>query len=254
MAAGSSAPQRSRKAYDKAYLWFQRNEHRLLAINIVCIVLLFFIHLFTSIFQILTPEIMNAVQISTIFLVAFIVLSVVWKGIVPLIICILGIVLMHYSVILPYYSAPERGEVNPGGTKFTYPFSTPSIFGTAANMHFFLGVSMVVLSIIIAYRPSLLFTRNRPESLESEWSNYPVWYDNALLANGMTERSVPVKNLMTDQDKYLLWRYEYILANVYGIPHLVKPNGLVPKDSTLIFRDKDSGRVMGKARYTGFFI
>lgn len=234
------------------YFWFQRNQHRLLAIDIVCIVILFFMHLFTSTFQTLTSEIISAVQISTIVLVAFIALSVVWKGIVPLIICIIGIVLINYSVILPY-SAPEPGEGNLGGTKFTYPFSTPAI-GTASNMHFFLGVAMVAFSIIIAYRPSLLFTRSRPESLDTEWSKYPMWHDNTLLADGLTESSVPVKSLMTDQDRYLLWRYEYVLADIYGTPHLVIPDGLVPKDSTRILRDKDSGRVIGKARYTGFFM
>ena len=205
MAAGSSAPQRSRKAHGRTYLWFQRNEQRLLSLDIVWVALLFFIHLFTSTFQVFTQEIISAVQIAATVLVAFIALSMVWKGVLPLIICILGIVLMHYSVILPYYSA-EPGEANPGGTKFTYPFSTPAVFGTAANMHFFLGVSMVALGIIIAYRPSLLFTRNRPQSLESEWSKYPVWYDNTLLADGREERSVPVKSLMNDQDRYLLWR------------------------------------------------
>ncbi|HEV8404581.1 MAG TPA: hypothetical protein VGQ13_01615 [Nitrososphaera sp.] len=254
MAAGSSAPQRGRKAHGKAHLWFQRNESRLLAIDIVCVVLLFFLHLFTSTFQTLTPEIISAVQISAIVLVAFIVLSVVWKGIVPLIICVLGIVLMHYSLILPYYSAREQGDVNLGGTRFTYPMFTPTVAGTSANMHFFLGVSTVALSLIIAYRPSLLFARSRPESLDSEWSKYPVWHDNTLLADGRQERSVPVKSLISDQDKYLLWRYEYILANIYGTPYLVRPDGLVPKDSTDVFRDKDSGLLIGKARYSGFFM
>jgi hypothetical protein len=252
--AGSSAPQRSRKAHGKTYFWFQRNQQRLLAIDIFCIVILFFMHLLTSTIQTLTPEIINAVQISAIVLVAFIALSVVWKGILPLIICVLGIVLMHYSVILPYYTTPEPGEENLGGTRFTYPLFTPAVVGTAANMHFFLGVSTVALSIIIAYRPSILFTRNRPESLDTEWSKYPLWYDNTLLADGRMEQSVPVKSLMTDQDRYLLWRYEYILADIYGAPHLVRPDGLVPKDSTRVFRDKDTGRVMGKARYTGFFM
>jgi hypothetical protein len=254
MAAGSSAPQRSRKAHGKTYLWFQRNEQRLLAIDIVCVVILFFMHLFTSTFQVFTQEIETAVQIAAIVLVSFIALSVVWKGIVPLIICILGIVLMYDSVILPYYSEPQSEEVTFGETRFTYTLYTPAAVNVAANMHFFLGVGMVALSIIIAYRPSLLFARNRPESLDAEWSKYPVWYDNTLLADGLQERSVPVKSLMTDQDRYLLWRYEYVLADIYGTPHLVRPNGLVPKESTSIFRDKDSGRVIGKARYTGFFM
>lgn len=248
----SSVPQRSGKAHGKTHLWFHRNEHELLATGYVCIVILFFMQQFTSTFQ-ATPEIVSAVQISAIVAACFIILPIVWKGIIPLIICILGVVLMHYSVMLPYYPAPEPGQASSGG-KFTYPFFTPSVAGTAANMHFFLGAAMVVFSMIIAYRPSLLFTRNRPESFESEWSKYPVWHDNTLLADGHTDQSVPVKSLMTDQDRYLLWRYEYVLADIYGAPHLVKPGGLVPKDSTRVFRDKDSGRVMGKALYTGFFV
>ena len=210
-------------------------------------------HLFTSAFQILT-EIGTGVHIAAVALASFVALSVIWKGSVPLIICILGVVLIQYSVMLTYYPVAEPAAgMNPGGTKFTYPFFTPTA-GTASNMHFLLGTSMLSLSMIIAYRPSVLFARNRPESLDAEWSKYPMWQDNALVADGHTERSVPVKSLMNDQDRYLLWRYEYVLASIYGTPHLVKPNGLVPIDSTNILRDGESGRVIGRARYTGFFM
>jgi hypothetical protein len=253
MAGGFSAPQRKRKAHGKAYFWFQKNEQRLIA-DIICITLLFFLHLFTSTFQVFTQEIVIAVQIAATVLVAFITLSVVWRGIVPIIICILGIAMMYDSVLLPYYATPQPGQINFGETKFTWTLYTPMAVSVAANMHFLLGASMVAFSVIIAYRPSLLFTKNRPESLDSEWSKYPVWNDNTILANNLTERSVPVKSLMTDQDRYLLWRYEYVLTDIYGTPHLVRPDGLVPKDSTRIFRDKGSGQVMGKARYAGFFV
>jgi hypothetical protein len=254
--AGSSTSRRrnSKRAHDKAYLWFRRNESKLLATDIVCIVLLFFLHLFTSTFQTFMQEIVNAIQIAAILLISFIALSVVWKGTVPLIICVLGIVLIHNSVILPYYSEPQPGEATFGDVKFTWTLYSPTTVSMAASMNFFLGLSMVAFSIIIAYRPSLLFTKNRPESLDSEWFKYPVWQDNVLLADGRMESSVPIKSLMTDQDRYLLWRYEYILANIYGRPHLVRPEGYVPKDSTSISRDKESGRIIGKARYTGYFM
>ena len=253
MAAGSSAPQRSRKAHGKVHMWLQRNELKLLAIDIVCIALLFFMHLLTSTFQIFTQEIAIAVHIVAAALVSFIALSVVWKGPVPLIICVLGIVLMHNSVILPDYAEPQTREVTFWSTTILLEEFTPTAVSVGATMNFLLGASMVAFSIIIAYRPSLLFTRNRPESLDSEWAKYPVWQDNALLADGRTERTIPVKSLMTDQEKYLLWRYEFILASIYGTPHLVRPDGLVPKDSAL-FRDKESGQMVGKARYTGFFM
>lgn len=254
MAAGFSAPQRNRKAPGKVRLWFQRNEPKLLAIDVFCIALLFFMHILTSTSQTFPQEVVNIFQIAAIALASFIFLSVMWKGIVPMLICLLGVVLMHNSVILPYYAEPETREVFFWGRTFVLELFTPSAVSMGATMNFMLGMSMAALSIIIAYRPSLLFTRNRPEPFDSEWSKYPVWQDNALLADSRVERSVSVQTLMTDQERYLLWRYEYVLANIYGEPHLVRPQGLVPEDSTAIFRDKESGRVIGKARYTGYFV
>ena len=244
----------SKKAIDRAYLWFQRNESKLLATDIICIVVLFFLHLFPSTFQFFSQENVNAIQIAAIVLVSSIALSVVWKGIVPIVICVLGIVLIHNSLILPYYAQPQPGEASFGEVTFRWTLYTPTAVSMGASMNFFLGISMVIFSIIIAYRPSLLFTRNRPDSVDSEWLKYPLWHDNTLLADGRTEHSVPIKMLMTDQERYVLWRYEYILANIYGTPHLVRPEGYVPKYSTSIYRDRESGRILGKARYKGFFI
>jgi hypothetical protein len=244
----------SNKAIDRAYLWFQRNESKLFAIDIICIAVLFFLHLFPSTFQFFVQENINAIQIAAIVLVSCIALSVVWKGIVPIVICILGIVLIHNSLILPYYSQPQPGEASFGEVKFRWTLYTPTAVSVGTSMNFFLGVSMVIFSIIIAYRPSLLFTRNRPESVDSEWLKYPLWHDNTLLADGRTEHSVPIRMLMTHQERYVLWRYEYILASIYGTPHLVRPEGYVPKYSTSIYRDRESGRIIGKARYNGFFV
>lgn len=251
MAAGSSAPPRSR-LHCRTYYWLQRNAHRLLAADIACIMLLFFMYLFTSTFQVFTQEVTIGVQLAAIAPAAFIALSVVWRGMVPLIICVLGIVLMHNAVILPYYE-PQPGEVMIEDRLYTWTLYTPTSVNVGSNMNFLLGLGMVTFCIIIAYRPSILFTRNRPESLESEWSKYPVWQDSALLGNDRMKPSVSVKSLMTDQDRYLLWRYEYVLANIHGTPHLVRPSSLVPIGSAIL-RDRESGRVLGKARYTGFFI
>jgi hypothetical protein len=244
----------SNKAKDRAYIWFQRNESKLLATDIVCIALLFVLHLFPSVFQLFIQENVNAIHIAAIVPVTFIALSVVRKGIVPIVICVLGIVLIHNSLILPYYSEPQPGEVSFGEVTFRWTLYTPTAVSMGSSMNFLLGVSMVMFSIIIAYRPSLLFTRNRPDPVDSEWSKYPIWHDNTLLADGRTEHSVPIKMLMTDQERYVLWRYEYILASIYGTPHLVRPEGYVPKYSTSIYRDRESGRIIGKARYYGFFV
>jgi hypothetical protein len=252
MAAGFTAPSHKEGIHAKTYLWFFRNQSKLFTLDIVCMVLLFFLHLFTSTFQVFSEQIISIVQVTAIVLVAFIALSVVWKGFVPIIFCIFGIVLMHNSIILPYYSVPETDEITFGSAKFVFMQFSPQAVSVATDMHFFLGATMVAFSIVVAYRPSLLFTMNRPESLESVWSKYPIWQDNAIIANGHIDPTVPLKSLMTDEDRYLLWRYEYVLVNIYGASHLVKPEGMIPKNS-VIFRDDKGGRMIGKARYSGFF-
>ncbi len=244
----------SKKAAWRIHQWFRRNEPRLLVADAICIVLLFFLHFLPSEFQFLIQENLLAIQLVTVILVSTIALSVVYKGIVPIIICIFGIILIHNSIILPHYTEPQPGEAWFGDMKISWTLYSPTAVSVAAGMNFYLGVSMVVLSIIIAYRPSLLFTRNRPDPIDSDWLKYPLWHDHTLLADGSTEYSVPIMRLVTDQERYILWRYEYILANIYGAPHLVKPGGYVPKYSTSIYRDKESGRIIGKARYNGYFV
>lgn len=244
----------SKKAAAEIYRWFQRNESMLLATSTICIVLVFFLHFFPQVFQILIPENILVFQVVTVILVSAIGLAVVSKGIVPMVICFFGIILIHNSMILPYYAEPETVEALFGDVKITLMLYAPTAVSVGADMNFYLGGSMVALSIIISYRPSLLFTRNRPESIDSDWQKYPIWHDHTLLANGSTEYSVPIMSLVTDEERYILWRYEYILANIYGAPHLVKPRGYVPKYSTRLYRDKESGRIIGKARYNGFFV
>jgi len=234
--------------------WFIRNQAALFSTNIVFLTLLFFSYLVTSTFKVLPTEMLTGLHATTIALLSFIVLSVIWKGMVPIIVCIIGVVLIHNSVILPYYASLEEGEAYFGARKVVWNLYAPEAAQFASAMHFFLGVSMVAFGMIISHNPSLLFARNRPAAADVEWSKYPVWYDNAVLEGGMTEPAVPLKSLISDMDRYLLWRYEYILATIYGTTHLVRPEGMVPKRSTLIHRDKTSGRIMGKALYTGYFM
>jgi hypothetical protein len=245
---------RNKKTADRIHLWFQRNDLVLLSTDIVCISVLFVLHFSRSLSRLILQENLIAIQILTILLVSPIALSVVRKGTIPLVIFVLGAVLIHNSMILPYYSQPEPGEASFGGVKFNWTLYTATAVSIGTRMNFLLGISMVVLSIILSYRPSLLFARNRPDSSESEWSKYPLWHDHTLLADGRAEYSIPIKRLLKEEERYLLWRYEYILANIYGEPYLVNPEGHVPKFSTSIYRDKETGRIYGKARYNGFFV
>ncbi|HZC20506.1 MAG TPA: hypothetical protein VE223_02575 [Nitrososphaeraceae archaeon] len=219
--------------------------------SVISIILLFFLHLFTITIQI-SPDSIPAriIQIFTIILISLSSLSVIWRGLVPVVICGLGITLIYGGIVIPSYTLTLPTE---GYFKGIRILIDQQIISMATEGYFFLGIAMVVLSMIIAYKPTLLYVKNRPKPSHSLWTDYQKWYDNVQLAGGYTEPNVPLKTLMSEQEKYLLWRYEYILTSIYGTPYLVKPDGFVPKRSTIL-RDKESGRMIGVARYSGYFM
>jgi hypothetical protein len=190
------------------------------------------------------------IQIVTIVLVSFVSLSVIWRGLIPIVICGLGIVLVYGGIAIPSYALTLPAESYFKGIRVLID---QQIISMATEGYFFLGIAMVVLSMIIAYKPTLLYVKNRPKPSHSLWADYQEWYDNVQITGGYTEPNVPLKTLMNEQEKYLLWRYEYILTRIYNTPYLVKPDGFVPK-SSIVLRDNESGRMIGVARYSGYFI
>lgn len=233
--------------------WFERHRQTMLIMDAVCIALLFLLHIFTA----TVPSFSLGAAVSTVAaaLASLIFLTVVWKGVVPAVICALGIALMHGSIVLPYNAPPDPqfpDEFFNNRPPEQHPSAKMS-FHVAVEMYFALGLAMVAMSMIIAYRPSLMFTKNRPQSVEEMWSKYPLWHDNVELVGGRLEPSVPALTLMDERDRYLMWRYEYVLADIYGRPHLVRPDGMVPQKSTSFVRDRASGLIMGVPRFTGYF-
>ena len=231
--------------------WFQKNKSTIIALSIISIILLFFLHLFTITIQIsLNSMPIRIIQIVTIVLISFISLSVIWRGLIPIVICGLGIVLVYGGIAIPSYALTLPAESYFKGIRVLID---QQIISMATEGYFFLGIAMVVLSMIIAYKPTLLYVKNRPKPSHSLWADYQKWYDNVQITGGYTEPNVPLKTLMNEQEKYLLWRYEYILTRIYNTPYLVKPDGFVPK-SSIVLRDKESGRMIGVAKYSGYFV
>ena len=262
MTAGFATSHKSRtysRYYYGMYEWFHRNKSLLLTLNVISIMLLFLIHLFILTVQINPGSIAEIIiQIITISLITIIALSIMWRGIVCIAIGILGLFLIHAGILLPTYSLGVLEESYPNGIdqiSNMLNISQPTLMATQG--FFFLGITMVGLSVIIAYRPEILYVKNRPKPSDTIWESYSVWYgdniNNAKLVGRCSEPLVHLKSLMTNEESYLLWRYEYILTDVYCTPHLVKPESYVPKSSTIL-RDKESGKMIGKAKYIGYFI
>jgi hypothetical protein len=258
MEAGFTTSHRDRDYslyYLRLYEWFYRNKSILLALNLISIMLLLVIHLSVLPFQINPTSIdEKVIEIMSICLICIIALSLIWRGIVCIVIGILGLSLIYTGIFLPSYPVDILDDSYPDGENEKNIINIKQPLLVATQGFFFLGMSMVGLSMIIAYRPDVLYVRNRPKPLETIWESYPVWYnDNIKLLGRNSEHIVDIKSLMTDEEVYLLWRYDYILADVYGTPHLVKSDSHVPKSST-IFRDKKSGKMIGKGKYIGYFV
>jgi len=241
--------------YLRLYEWFYRNKSMLLALNLISIMLLFVIHLFILPFQINPNSIaQKVIEVMTISLICIVALSLIWRGIVCIVIGILGLLLIYTGIFLPTYPLDVLDDSYSNGNNEKNTINIKQPVFVATQGFFFLGMSMVGLSMIIAYRPDVLYVRNRPKTLETIWERYPIWFnDNIKLLARSSEPIVQIKSLMTDEEVYLLWRYDYILADVYGTPHLVKSDSCVPKSST-IFRDRQSGKMIGKGKYIGYFV
>ena len=245
--------------YFRMYEWLHRNKSLLLALNIISIMMLFFIHFFILTAQVnpsSTDE--KILQIITVSLISIIALSIIWRGTICIAIGILGLSLIYASILLPSYVhgiLQDEKQSYPDGKNKTTMLTIDQPIFVAIQGFFFLGIAMVVLSMVIGYRPDLLYVRNRPESFDMIWDKYPIWYDfnKKLVGRRYSEPMVHLKSLMTAEESYLVWRYEYILAEVYDTPHLVKPDSYLPK-SSIIFRDKESGKMIGKAKYDGYFV
>jgi hypothetical protein len=232
------------------WIYFERKQTVLLIIAAISIVLLFVLHLTTVTMQIIPGSILHKViLLTTIFLLLPVAISIFWKGIVPLAICALGLTLLYAGVLYPSYVTEIVGKIY---YKSSYGFTTEKSVLNAARGYFLLGMGMVIFSIIIGYKPAILYTRNRPQPLDTIWQKYPIWYGNAEVM-GYHEPSVSLKSLMTAEERYLLWRYEFVLTDIFGTPHLVRPDDFVPASSTIV-RDKANQSMIGKAKYMGYFV
>jgi hypothetical protein len=200
--------------------------------------------------QIIPDSILHKfILLTTIFLLLPVAISIFWKGIVPIAICALGLTLLYAGVLYPSYVTEIVGKIY---YKSSYGFTTEKSILNAAHGYFFLGIGMVIFSIILGYKPAILYTRNRPQPLDTIWQKYPIWYGNAEVM-GYHELSVSLKSLMTAEERYLLWRYEFVLTDIFGTPYLVRPDDFVPASSTIV-RDKASRSMIGKAKYMGYFV
>ncbi|MGH9985233.1 MAG: hypothetical protein ACRD8W_14930 [Nitrososphaeraceae archaeon] len=221
----------------------------LLSVLLLLFVNVSVVQMFDSISSIPDSSIISKFIIAlTLVLIAIIPLPIVHKGIAPIAIAGIGLPLLYAGTVIPITTT-----------------SSPSISGNSeeilfiAEGYFLLGVSMIAFSIISAYKPSILYVKNRPKDTGDMRQEYPLWDKmdggaNHVISVGRSddEVNVPLKDLMSEIETYLLWRYSYVLVSIHGIRYLANPNSYVPY-SSIILRD-ENGRMIGRGRFSSYLV
>ena len=226
------------------------NEGSLILPSICSFTILIVIYIFVSSnrIDVATPT-FGFLSITSFVFCTLLSLIVITKGIVPIAINCLGIVLIYGSIVVPVLGQNMLGTIY-------YKASIGNV--TDASLHngslgfHFLGIFMFLMSVIIGYKPSILYTRNRPQSMETFWSKYPIWKKELMWVGIRNRPLINVASLMSEKERYLLWRYEYILASINESLFLVPINSFIPSDSVLV-RERSSGKIMGVDKFIGYF-
>lgn len=236
--------------------WHRSNPSLLLAMSLLSLLLLLLVNLsLPEIYESIPlipdssvfPEFMIAL---TLVLISIIPLPIIHKGIVPIAILGIGLPLLYAGTAI---------LITTSATSSSLPGNSEEILFIAEG-YFLLGVSMTAFSIISAYKPSILYVKNRPKDTgDISQEEYPLWNKidgekNHIVYIGRfdDEVNIPLKDLMSETEMYLLWRYSYVLVSIHGIRYLAIPNSYVPY-SSIILRDKN-GRMIGKGRYSSYLV
>ena len=151
--------------------WFNRKKSLLLTLSVVSITLLVLLHLTIITVQIVLGSISEKfVMLTTIALISIIAISVIWKGVSSIAIYAIGLTLTSIGILFPIYSV-NMVEVH---YRASYGFATEQSIFNASHGYFFQGIGMIVFSIIIGYKPGLLYIRNRPKPSYIVWEKYPI--------------------------------------------------------------------------------
>lgn len=226
---------------------YLKDNQSFFEICLFCIILLSAIHFFVSQFH-PHPDalIFTLSNLFSAILCILIFLSALPKGIIITTITFLGIVLIYGSIVLPSFQIHTTGNIY---YKAAYGYLSEGLLFQNSHGFFLLGSSMIIFSLIIAYKPSILYTKNRPNDIGGTLLEYPIWTDEIQIMGKISERDIKLELLMTEIDVYLEWRYEFILVLIYESLYLVRPNSYVPMSSR-IMRDMNSSKMQGVSKYS----
>jgi len=102
------------------------------------------------------------------------------------------------------------------------------------------GALCLGLGMAFAYRPSLIFVKNR---LPFDYP-YPIWRSYEQAISKPNANLIPLRSLLSVKERVLLSKYKLILVSIENKRYLVRKDENVPEDC-IIIRTKNGNSICG---------
>ncbi|MFQ5969986.1 MAG: hypothetical protein ACE5J2_05790 [Nitrososphaerales archaeon] len=188
-------------------------------------------------------------------LLAVFVFSIFWRGAVPSLLSLAGSGSIYGGILYVY------AKVKGLALQYDYTYNLPQVMpdrlaimtegdaslltghvATVSAFYFIIGFSAMILSLVIALKPSVFYAKGSRTGLA-----YPIWSNAAdpkSVYGPNILRMIPVMALLTSAERYLVAKYRYIQVVIGGTMYFASPADWVPEGS-IVMRDKESGSLLG---------
>lgn len=200
--------------------------------------------------------IITSAQVAIITLASISVFTVLWRRGVVTALSVMSVLIIAGSLLMPIqetipstyneldsFNADDRNKVK----HLVWRYEPAGALTPASSaVMFYMGAGLLGLCMIIVYRPSLLYVKNRP----SDDPPYPIWDSSHGYTTYKYRNMVPLYTLLTTAEKYLIPQYRFVQVKIGDKIYLVTPSSDVPDDS-IVIRDPKSNFFMGVMKTYG---
>ncbi|MBI5378082.1 MAG: hypothetical protein HZA82_05605 [Thaumarchaeota archaeon] len=169
-------------------------------------------------------------------------LSIKKDGLGSMIITILGCATLISIIFIPSYMPATQSKFFPDG----FVLEQISVEQIKENILVF-KESMLYLTLfyfgmglLLAYKPTIFYVRNR---LPDE-SPYPVWNIKAATMTQFSPSLIALKSLLSEKERWIVFRYKFVLVSIDDKIYLVRPNDVVPENA-MVLRSKSGQSLLG---------
>ena len=192
--------------------------------SFVCLVSIIILQILVILLSGINPHIRNGIYSILVPLLVFFVVSIFWRGSTPTILSLVGVMCLYVGMFFVFAEFGSLKVMPPQmANRLGYGImhEGPPV-DAVADFYFLMGIFALILSVAVAFRPSIFRARGTPT-----WVPYPVWTtdnDPKLSYGRSVIRLIPVQSLLRFADQHLVAKYRYIQIFIGGRIYFVSPD------------------------------